>query len=141
MERSRDWLEQAKRDLRKAQNDLDSEYYEWACFTSQQAAAKAVKALYQSLHAEAWGHAIGILLKSLPDDCKASEWLIEDALCLDKFYIPTRYPNGFDSGSPKDYFTRKDAQTGIDAASRIIQFCEYHISGPEPSDFRTEGNC
>lgn len=52
--RARDWLDQALRDLNHARSDLDGEYYEWACFSAQQAAEKAVKALYQAVGIDAW---------------------------------------------------------------------------------------
>lgn len=42
MERSRDWIEQAK-------SDLEIGFYEWACFSSQQAAEKGVKAVFQKM--------------------------------------------------------------------------------------------
>lgn len=45
MERSRDWMDQAERDLQHARSDVDGGYYEWACFSAQQAAEKAVKAV------------------------------------------------------------------------------------------------
>jgi HEPN domain-containing protein len=48
--RAQDWLKQAKRDLEHAKEDLKSGFYEWGCFSSQQAAEKAIKALYQHLH-------------------------------------------------------------------------------------------
>lgn len=127
-ERSKDWLSQATRDLEKAEKDLLWGYYEWACFTAQQAAEKAVKALFQHLHADAWGHSISKLLKELPSNTGLNEELIEDAIRLDRNYIPTRYPNGFDTGAPKDYFTKKDAEDACEAAKRIIEFCKSKIS-------------
>jgi HEPN domain-containing protein len=45
MNRYLDWLDQAQRDLKKAYLDLQHTYWEWACFTAQQAAEKAVKSL------------------------------------------------------------------------------------------------
>ena len=45
MNRFKDWFEQAKRDFEKAKLDVKNEFYDWACFTSQQAAEKAVRAL------------------------------------------------------------------------------------------------
>lgn len=39
------WLSQATADLRAARNSLGSGSFEWACFQSQQAGAKALKAL------------------------------------------------------------------------------------------------
>lgn len=126
-ERSGDWLAQAIRYLEKANMDMKWEYYEWACFTSQQAAEKAVKALFQYIHADAWGHSISKLLKELPCGIVVLEELIEEAILLDRFYIPTRYPNGFDLGIPKDYFTRSDAEDACKAAEKIIEFCKSKI--------------
>lgn len=47
-ERKMDWLKQARRDLLHAKMDLKEGFYEWACFSAQQAAEKALKAVYQS---------------------------------------------------------------------------------------------
>ena len=52
--RARDWLRQALRDLEHARRSLEMGDYEWACFASQQAAEKAVKALYQHIGVEVW---------------------------------------------------------------------------------------
>jgi len=48
--RVRDWMRQAEKDLGHARRSLDGGDYEWACFSAQQAAEKAVKALYESIH-------------------------------------------------------------------------------------------
>ena len=125
-ERSKDWLKQAERDLEHAKMDLKEGYYEWACFSARQAAEKALKALYQSLGKIAWGHSILGLLDGLKDEFNV-ENLINCAKVLDKYYIPTRYPNGFPSGSPSDYFTEKDAKEAIENASKIIRFCKDNI--------------
>lgn len=127
-ERSRDWLAQAERDLEQARWSLQGGFYEWACFVSQQAAEKGVKALYEALHGEVWGHAISKMLASLPEGHRPDEALIERAIHLDRFYIPTRYPNGFDTGSPKDYFTRRDAEEAIRDADEVVRYCKGKIS-------------
>lgn len=124
-ERSLDWLRQAEKDLEKAALDLQWGYYEWACFTAQQATEKAIKALFQSLHGEAWGHGTKALLENLPFEDKIQ--FIEDAKLLDKLYIPTRYPNGLPQGIPHDYFTKKEAQQAIAAAARIYEWCKGKI--------------
>jgi HEPN domain-containing protein len=62
VERSADWMAQAKRDLAQAEWSVEGKFYEWACFVAQQAAKKAVKAVYQARHAAAWGHSVGSLL-------------------------------------------------------------------------------
>ena len=61
------------------------------------------------------------------NDTKMSLWMKNgQTLC---YYIPPRYPNGFTSGKPADYFTEAQAQEGLYAADRIIRFCEGHLPG------------
>jgi HEPN domain-containing protein len=127
MNRYLDWLEQAERDLQKAEIDLRYEYWEWACFTAQQAAEKVVKAMLMKLGNSVWGHAITPMLRSLEQE-EIPAPLLEYAQLLDAYYIPTRYPNGFAEGKPSDYFNRKQAQEALDAASEIIRFCKNHIA-------------
>lgn len=50
MDRSPDGIRQARRDLEKIGADTAAGYYEGACFTTPQAAEKALMALYQRLH-------------------------------------------------------------------------------------------
>lgn len=122
-ERSADWMVQAERDLEQARWSLEGRFFEWACFVAQQAADKAVKAVYQAHHAVAWGHSVGKLLADLPGKVQPEEALIERAIRLDRLYIPSRDPNGFDTGSPGDYFTRRDAEEAIADARQILDFC------------------
>jgi len=126
--RAKDWFRQAVRDLAHAENDLNCDFYEWACFSAQQACEKAAKAVFRSLNADAWGHSITMLLKELSKHFDIADALVQAAKNLDKFYIPPRYPNGFDIGTPEDYFTKEDAQKAIDDARKIIRFCESKIS-------------
>jgi HEPN domain-containing protein len=116
-------MDQAEGDLQHAKSDLDGGYYEWACFSAQQAAEKAVKAVFQAMGAEAWGHAVADLLTELAQRHPVSEALIEAALELDKAYIPARYPNAHPSGSPRSRYTRGEATRLIGHAGEIIRFC------------------
>ena len=133
-ERSRDWFVQAERDLETARWQLQGGFYEWVCFTCQQAAEKGVKALYQRLHAVAWGHAISRLLNELPDEMRPDQELVEAGVRLDRYYIQPRYPNGFERGAPQDYYTQKDGQEAIGYAQRILEFCDHHLSGRPGGD-------
>lgn len=45
-ERSLDWFRQAESDGRHARNSFEDGDYGWACFASQQAAEKGLKAVY-----------------------------------------------------------------------------------------------
>ncbi|MFQ5751921.1 MAG: HEPN domain-containing protein [bacterium] len=126
--RHEDWMRQAKRDLSHARNALADADYEWSCFAAQQAAEKAVKAVFQKLHAEAWGHSITALLAKLAESSEVPKNLLDKAKELDKHYIPTRYPNGFDLGAPLDYYTEKEAKRSIANARDILKFCEDILS-------------
>src|SRR5437764_13713656 len=83
VDRSRDWLMQAERDLEQAGASRDDQRHEWACFAAQQSAEKAVKALHLYLGQEAWGHVVARLLAELPVEVDPS--LVEKAKVLDNF--------------------------------------------------------
>ena len=118
-----DWMRQARSDLRHAQHSIEVGDFEWACFAAQQAAEKALKAIYQEQHQVVLGHSILTLIQGL-EQRRADEALLNRARRLDKLYIPTRYPNGFDQGAPVDYYTKKDAEAGISDAKAILEWCE-----------------
>ncbi|MFQ5976847.1 MAG: HEPN domain-containing protein [Candidatus Heimdallarchaeota archaeon] len=127
MERALDWLKQAAKDLQHARNSLKSEDFEWTCFAAQQSAEKAVKALFQALHAEAWGHSVSGLLQRLPSSLEVKSPLIDQAKKLDRHYIPARYPNSHPSGAPADYYSHQDGLEAIGYAEEIYIFCENQI--------------
>ncbi len=132
MERSRDWMTQARRDLEHARESVRVGHHEWACFAAQQAAEKAVKAVYEARHAEAWGHSVSRLLRVLGEGIPDN--LLEGAVYLDQYYIPTRYPNGFDQGTPMEYYTRTQAEQAVAHAQRIIEYCEGQVPSSRPDD-------
>jgi len=124
LERSVDWIDQAQWDLEHARSDLANGFHDWACFSAQQAAEKAVKAVFQKLGEEAWGHSVADLLSALSLKVTVPENLYQAALELDKAYIPTRYPNAHPSGSPRRRYTRQEAERLIGYAEQILRFCE-----------------
>ncbi len=128
MERSADWMDQARGDLEHARSDLERGFYDWACFSAQQTAEKAVKAVFQKMGAEAWGHSVADLLEELSARYPVPEALIDVALELDKAYIPTRYPNAHPSGSPRRRYTRSEAERMVAHAEQIVQFSEGLLS-------------
>ena len=107
-------------------------------FCPQQGAEKAVKAVYQRLGAVAWGHSVTMLLTNLPETCRPQEALVDRAKALDKHYIPTRYPNGFEQGAPMDYYTRAEAERSIEYAQAIVHFCEDILAGLAGGDRETQ---
>jgi HEPN domain-containing protein len=123
-------MAQAERDLKRAHLDVEHEFWEWACFTSQQAAEKAVKALLMNRGISVWGHAITPMLVR-QESARVPEKILLSAQLLDAYYIPARYPNGFAEGKPADYFNRNKAVEAIDAAAEILRFCTDNLVEPD----------
>jgi HEPN domain-containing protein len=102
---------------------MEGSFYNWACFSAQQSAEKAIKAVFQKMGAEAWGHSVIDLLNELAKKHNVPAELSNGALELDKAYIPTRYPNAHPSGSPRNRYTKDEAKRLIEHAEKILQFC------------------
>lgn len=130
--RAIDWLRQALKDLEHARRSLEAGDYEWACFAAHQAAEKGVKALYQALGIEVWGHSVSRMLSNLPESLRPGGDLIDKAKELDRHYIPTRYPNFHSEGAPMDYYTRSDAEKAIMHASEVIEYVRAKILQARP---------
>jgi len=99
VERSKDWLNQAERDIKQAEALLRDGFYEWACFAAQQASEKSVKALIQVLGGDVWCHSVTALIDAVPEGVRPDH-LRDKALELDQAYIPSRYPNAHPVGFP-----------------------------------------
>jgi HEPN domain-containing protein len=127
MNRAADWLKQAERDLGFAETAITTKYYEWAAFCAQQSAEKAVKALIQSLHGSVRGHSITEMLRQLPTGVEVPQAVLGGARELDRVYVTSRYPNGFASGTPADYFDDKAGRELVGYARTILQFCRSKI--------------
>lgn len=128
-ERSADWMAQAQRDLQHARWSLEGEFHEWACFAAEQAAEKAVKAVYARLAGAAWGHSVAELFLGLRERVEVPEEVVSLGRVLDRFYVPARYPNGWEAGTPQDYYTKEDADGAIGAAEQVLRFCEGLLAG------------
>ncbi|MGV9199847.1 MAG: HEPN domain-containing protein [Promethearchaeia archaeon] len=128
MARADDWLKQANRDLNHAKESLKIGHFEWAVLAAQQAAEKSIKSLYYEIGSDAWGHSILKFLKKLPAHFEIGDELMKAAKYLDKHYITSRYPNGFASGAPEDYYIKKDAEVAIKNGEKILKFCKNQIS-------------
>lgn len=115
------WISMAKKTVDSAQGDLERGDYNWACFKAQQSAEFAVKALLHCLGLEAYGYSVSSLLLKLPGELNSIA-IMQEAKTLDKYYVPTRYPNTWAEGLPVDYYTYHDALQAINYAEKIINW-------------------
>ncbi len=120
--RDTDWFRQAERDLEQARDSAASGRHEWACFASQQAAEKAVKALHLNRGQEAWGHVVARLLADLPAALAAGGELLDKARVLDAYYIAPRYAYGHPEGPPFEHYGALQSREAITCAGEIVEF-------------------
>lgn len=130
MNRADDWLAQAEYNLQHARHAQEDGDWEWACFAGQQAAEKAVKALIMYQGGEGWGHSITRLLMDLKHLRPVPDAVLDAARRLDRHYIPARYPNSFDRGIPREYYTAEDARQAIADAETVCLFVRNSIREP-----------
>ena len=123
---------EAKRWLHTADDDLDSAIilkenrkFAHSCFHARQAAEKALKAFWYHSDADPWGHSV----KRLIDDLESVNICLfeifknvsRQGALLDRFYIPTRYPNGLPDITPDVAFNEDDANVCVANAGIIIR--------------------
>lgn len=119
------WIVTAKRTLDSAIGDLGRGDYNWACFKAHQASEFAVKALIHGLGIRGYGHSVYKLLDTLVrEGISISHDVVLCAKKLDKYYIPTRYPNAWVEGYPHEYYTREESEEAIKCAKQIIKWVE-----------------
>ena len=96
--------------------------YHLVCFLAQQSAEKAAKALLYLQGVETpWGHSVYELLEEAAQEDPSLTSLVEKGAVLDKYYIPTRYPNGLPGGIPAKAFDLQDAERALGHAREILE--------------------
>jgi HEPN domain-containing protein len=120
---ARRWWLTAQEDLEAAKTLHETKKFSHACFLSQQSAEKAVKALWFAIDGDPWGHSIQKLVMQFPQQNKLPnlpDWLVQAAY-LDKFYIPTRYPNGLPDLTPSQVYNSSDSLQAIEKAEFFLE--------------------
>ena len=124
----RRWLAQAENDLAFAGLAAREGFFAQACFNSQQAADKALKAFLYSRGAEhVFGHSVADLLTECTRIDAEFTPLKGRAAPLDQFYVPTRYPNSLPGGIPAEAFGRADATRALDMTSEVLALVKHRL--------------
>lgn len=118
------WMRTALDDLRTARILKDNSQFAHSCFHAQQAGEKALKALWFFHDADPWGHSLKKLLDELDDVDKdlyvRCQRIHRQALVLDRYSIPTRYPNGLPDITPDLAFEETDAASCLEHAQQVV---------------------
>jgi len=118
----KNWLGQAQNDLRTAEHSLESEDYYASVFWCQQAAEKALKAVYMKLNKNILK--VHDLVK-LAREIKAPQEIIVKCAKINPVYIEVKYP---DSGElPSDKVNKAEAKELLALAGEILKWVEEKI--------------
>lgn len=125
LEAAAQWLELGKSDLAAAKEVGTSERFHLACYLSQQAAEKALKAIYVAHEVKfPLTHSIGELLRGLVGSYPELDEFKDSATLLTLYEATTRYINVDTGFNPLTEFTRKNAADAEQAAGAIVASCE-----------------
>lgn len=109
------WFDHAASDLNDCEFALGGGRYPLASFLAQQAAEKALKALFLMVHGRLWPvHD----LVALAREVDAPESIIEACQTLNPHYTATRYPGR------RDEYTEEVARLALDHAATVLGWVE-----------------
>jgi len=125
MKRPNKWFSFADEDWLVAKQTLKDGIYNQVCFHSQQGVEKLLKGvLHQGGQKIPKTHhlqeLLGMCIKHLPS-LKDFE---EDCLLLDRYYIPTRYPDALPGALPEGLPNKEDAEQALRILENMRQCIE-----------------
>jgi len=99
--------------------------HNWACFSAEQAAQLAMKALLHGLGRGPWGHD----LLRLGEMAEEAGIVLPDALAdaierLARHYIPARYPDAHAAGSPAARYGHRASEEALSDGERVLAFVD-----------------
>ena len=114
------WLAFAEEDLKMAELALKEKIYTQTCFHSQQCVEKVIKGYieYQG-SVPPKTHKLADLVQFIPGD-SPFENIKKELVLLDRFYIPTRYPDAIPGSTSEGLPDEKDARSAFEIAKRAF---------------------
>lgn len=133
---TRSWLAQAREDLETSKFLATSRYYA-AVFFAQQAAEKALKALYIEVCRDfpPKNHNLVELCRALT----APPEIVEAARELNPEYFTTRYPDAA-VGIPADMYSEQSARVHLEACEKVMAWTESLLSSVDSPETSTPGS-
>lgn len=115
------WRVEASRALRHAELAAQDGLHNWACFSAEQSAQLALKALLHGLGLGPWGHDLLALEERLGEaGLDIPERVHDGLLRLSRHYMPARYPDAHAAGSPGDRYGSADSREALDDARAVL---------------------
>jgi len=124
MNKAGDWIYFAREDLQVAEWAFSAQIYNQACFHAQQCVEKALKAkLCHQGSSPPRTHQLGLLAGLLLQEDVLADLRSEITL-LDRFYIPTRYPDALPGALPDGLPNAADAEEALTVARKVLRRIE-----------------
>jgi HEPN domain-containing protein len=119
------WWKQGLADIQTAKVNLKAEKFYAAAFFAQQAAEKALKAVFlESLKRTPPAlHNLYELGKSV----RAPANILETCRDISPAYTLARYPSA-STGSPSEFYTEKNAKEAVDKSSKVIAWVKRSLN-------------
>jgi HEPN domain-containing protein len=119
-EESKLWFDFALEDLRVAEWTLSERLYNQTCFHAQQCVEKAIKCLLVLQGTvPPKTHDLNQLAKLL--FLNPLTFLTAQIQSLDRFYVPTRYPDALPGALPEGLPTESHAREALETARQVIE--------------------
>jgi len=125
------WLSFARDDARAAQKLLSIQLWNQVCFHSQQASEKALKGFLR--HHQDFVPRVHSLAKLIELCSQIDRTFLRQkptALFLDRYYIPTRYPEAPPGSLPEGLPDKADAEAAIRKMNKILQLVSKRLKPP-----------
>lgn len=130
-DRSASWLAFAREDLLVARLVFREGIWNQACFHSQQAAEKLLKAFLEARRGRVPKlHSLAELVTLCSENEPRAEDLREVCLLLDRFYITTRYPVALVGSLPHGMPSASDAREALTCADAVRYWVEEKLGSP-----------
>jgi HEPN domain-containing protein len=127
MSAASDWIYFAREDLQVAEWAFLAQIYNQACFHAQQCVEKALKArLCHHGTIPPRIHQLSVLMDLLPDDALSD--LRSAIVLLDRFYIPTRYPDALPGTLSEGLPDADDAEEALEVARKVLRRTEQWVA-------------
>lgn len=123
-----EWLFLAETDLKAALGSLDHSVPNMVCFHAQQVAEKCLKAVLESAKAEIpRTHELPFLYELVIKINPGLEEIKEELMFLNRFYVPTRYPEALPGSLEENLPTIEMAKQAVRYAEQIFSLIKEKI--------------
>lgn len=115
-------MREAQAELAAARSLYETRHWAWCCFTCQQVAHKALRALCERFRTPQTGHNLNLLVQAVVEHVAVPDSVRRGCARLNRYDVPTRYPNAFDRGVPAEPFFEEDARLALEDAEEVVHF-------------------